>query len=101
MLQCDRIKVIDIPGGAAISVKAVPGSSRDKIAGVLGDRLKVNVSAAPEKGKANQAVARLLADALGIPPRDVVLRAGETRPQKEFIIANLSAAEVRARLARL
>lgn len=99
MQGCEKLALIDGPAGAVVSVKAVPGSSRDRIAGILGDRLKLTVSAAAEKGKANAAIARLLADALGVPPRDVVLRSGQTRPAKEFIIAGLSAAEVRRRLA--
>jgi uncharacterized protein (TIGR00251 family) len=47
-------------------VKAVPGASRDEIAGVLGGRLKVRVAAPPEGGKANRAIAMLLARAIGV-----------------------------------
>ena len=42
-------------------VKAVPGASLDTVAGALGDRLKVRISAAPEDGQANRAICRLLA----------------------------------------
>ncbi len=41
-------------------VKAVPGAAQDTVAGALGDRLKVRVSAAPEDGRANKAICRLL-----------------------------------------
>jgi hypothetical protein len=101
MQGSDKLSLSDSPAGTLLAVKAVPGSSRDRIAGVLGDRLKVTVSAAAEKGKANEAIARLLAEALGVPPRCVALRSGQTRPMKEFVIARLTAAEVRRRLAAL
>ncbi|MDX2114864.1 MAG: DUF167 family protein [Planctomycetota bacterium] len=71
-------------GGLHILVKAVPGASRDEIAGVLGERLKVRVSAAPEGGKANRAIAELLAAALGLKPRDVELVAGPASAEKTF-----------------
>ncbi|MGB9626422.1 MAG: DUF167 domain-containing protein, partial [Phycisphaerae bacterium] len=50
----------DTPGGVEVAVKVVPGSSRDRIMGVLGDALKIAVAAPPEKGKANQAVIEVL-----------------------------------------
>ncbi|KKK79180.1 hypothetical protein LCGC14_2836110, partial [marine sediment metagenome] len=40
-----------------IAVKAVPGASRDRVVGVLGDCLKVATSQPAEKGKANKAIA--------------------------------------------
>jgi uncharacterized protein YggU (UPF0235/DUF167 family) len=79
-------------------VKVVPGASRDSLAGWLGDALKVRVAAAPEKGKANAAVERMLARALGLPPKSVRIVAGVTSTRKTMEIDGLSAAEVRARL---
>lgn len=78
-----------------IKVKAVPGASRDKIASILGDALKVATSAPAEKGKANQAIARTLAKALGVPARAVRIVAGLSNPHKEFRIEGLSAQQVR------
>lgn len=69
-----------------VRVKAVPGASRDEVSGALGDRLKVRVSAPPEGGRANAAIAALLADACGIPPRSVELAHGASRPVKEFVL---------------
>lgn len=65
-----------------LQVKVVPKSSRDRVAGWVGDRLKVQVTAAPEKGKANAAVIDVLAEALGLPRRAVRITGGETSPQK-------------------
>ena len=48
-----------------LSLKFVPGSSRDEIVGWLGDSLKVKVKAPPEKGRANETVIALLAERFG------------------------------------
>ena len=73
-------------GELRIRIKAVPGSSRDGIAGPLGDRLKVRVAAPPEGGKANEAIAALLARTLGVPERAIVLRSGGSTPLKVFAV---------------
>ena len=99
MKDIARLNIRGVPGGAVLSVKVVPGASRDKIAGVLGDSLKVTTSAPPEKGKANLAVAALLARALGVDTRSVELVSGPANPRKEFRIAGLSPDQVRQRLS--
>ncbi|MFO0785353.1 MAG: DUF167 domain-containing protein [Phycisphaerales bacterium] len=79
-------------------LKVVPGSSRDAVAGVLGDRLKIKVAAAPEAGRANAAVCELLARALGIRPRDISVEAGATSPEKTVRVRGLTAGQLRAAL---
>ena len=79
-------------------MKVVPGASRNKIVGVLGEALKIAVSAPAEKGRANAAVARTLAQALGTNRRSVELVGGRTNPRKEFRISGLTAGQVRRRL---
>lgn len=69
-----------------IQVKVVPKASRDEVAGWLGDRLKVRVSAPPERGKANAAVENLLAKVLGLPPSAVRVVAGHAAPLKSVEI---------------
>jgi uncharacterized protein (TIGR00251 family) len=84
--------------GVLIRIKAVPGASRDQIAGLIGDRLKVRTSAPPEGGKANRAICRLLADAVGARPKDVVVAVGQTNPEKTIRIAGVTIDDVRAKL---
>ncbi len=85
-------------GAVLIYVKAVPGASRDVIAGVLGDRLKVRISAPPEKGKANAAICRVIAKALGVRPNTVSIHAGRRNPEKVVRVEGLSIEQVRAAL---
>ena len=98
MKDIGNIAVRDVDGGAVISVKAVPGASRDKVVGVLGDCLKVATSSAAEKGRANASIAKTLAGALGVGRRDVEIVAGATSPRKKFRISGASASDVRRRL---
>ena len=83
---------------ARISLKVVPGASRSEIAGWLGDRLKVRVTAAAESGKANNAVRTILASALGVPKSSVVIVVGRASPIKILEIQSLSEKEIRTKL---
>lgn len=101
MKSTEAISIRDVTGGCAIAVKVVPGASRDRVVGALGDALKVATSAPPEKGKANAAVAAILAQALGLDRRAAELLSGAGSPRKEFLVRCLSAAEARKRLEGL
>jgi uncharacterized protein (TIGR00251 family) len=92
------VKVDSVTGGAVLLVKVVPGSSREKIVGPLGERLKVAVRKPPEKGAANKAVCALLAEALGLRAGDVEILRGAGRPEKELLVRGLTPDEVRRRL---
>ena len=84
---------------ALLKVKVVPGSSRTRIDGWLGDSLKIRVTAKPEKGKANEAVGTVLAEALEIPISEVSLSSGRSTARKIFKINKLSDDEIHARLS--
>lgn len=72
----------------------VPGASSTEIVGWLDDELKVRVSAVPEKGRANVAVIKLLAKALGISKSDINLMSGLTSRHKVFEINSLEEAKL-------
>jgi uncharacterized protein (TIGR00251 family) len=65
-----------------LHLKVVPKASRDRVVGWVGDRLKIQVTAAPERGKANDAVIDVLAAALGVARSQVRIVTGETSPLK-------------------
>lgn len=81
-----------------LRVKVVPGARSEAIAGMLGDRLKVRVSAPPEDGKANAALCRLLARALELPARRVSIESGHGAREKTIRVADCAEDTVRARL---
>jgi len=75
-----------------LSVRLTPKGGRDAIDGMaqLADGrsvLKVRVAAAPSEGEANTALLRLIAKAVGVPPRDVTLSVGATSRVKQLAIA--------------
>jgi uncharacterized protein (TIGR00251 family) len=81
-----------VAGGVALAVRLTPKGGRDAIGGVelLADGrsvLKVRVRAAPSEGEANDALCRLLAKTVGVPPRDVTLAAGATARVKRLTIS--------------
>ena len=84
-----------------LPVKVVPGASRDRVAGRYGDGVKVQTSAPPEGGKANAAVTAILAQFLGLKPRQVQLISAPANPRKQFRISGLSAARLAEKLATL
>ena len=85
-------------GGTLLALKVVPGASRERIVGPLGQRLKVTVRKPPEKGAANMAVCALIAGALGLRAGEVEVVRGDTRPEKEVLVRSLRPDEVRKRL---
>ena len=93
-----RLSVQETADGVAIDVKVVPNAKSDAVAGLLGEALKVRVAAAPEAGKANKAVCRLLAERLQVDRRRVSVAAGSTSARKRIAIIGLDAAAVHAKL---
>lgn len=80
-------------------LRVVPGSKESGIVGRHGEAWKLRVTAAPERGRANEAAVRLLAETLGIVPADVRLVAGHGSRDKIVEVSGLGLAEAERRLA--
>ena len=87
-----------LAGAVEVHVRVVPRSSRDRIAGVLGDRLKLHVSSPPVDGEANRAVLALVARSAGLPPRAATLAAGISSRSKTVRLECDDPAQVARRL---
>ncbi len=85
--------------GVHMPVKVVPGASRSKIVGILDGALKVAVAAPPEKGKANKALIKILAETLGMPKNRVSIEQGQSSQHKIVLLHGADADPVRQRLA--
>jgi uncharacterized protein (TIGR00251 family) len=76
--------------GYLLRLTVVPGASRTEVAGLHGDRLKVRVNAAPEKGAANRKLLEFLAERLKVPKKAVRLSAGAGSREKTVEVLDLS-----------
>jgi uncharacterized protein (TIGR00251 family) len=86
-------------GGVLLPVKAQPGGRRNAVVGEHGGALKVMVTAAPEKGKANAAIIEVLAEAIGLRKGDLALLRGESSSEKTFVVSGMTSSELADRLA--
>jgi uncharacterized protein (TIGR00251 family) len=87
--------------GTILPVKAHAGARRNAIGKVQAGALQVSVTQAPEKGKANKAIIAVLAEALGVRKSQIELIAGETSPQKRFLVRDVSIGELSNRIVTL
>lgn len=83
---------------ARITVRLTPRGGRNAIDGWDGETLRVRVASAPVDGKANDALMRLLAKALGLAPSRLNLISGAQARVKTIEVDGLSADEVRRAL---
>ena len=82
-----------------IAVRLTPRGGRDAIDGWDGDVLRARVSAPAAEGRANEALVRLLARALGVAPSNVQMISGRQSRVKMFEIEGVSEDAARVRLA--
>jgi len=73
-----------------IDVHLQPGAKRDEIIGFRGDVLRAKVTAVAEKGRANQALLELVADAFGVPKSAIAIVRGQTSRNKVVSIQGLT-----------
>jgi hypothetical protein len=71
-----------------LQVQIQPRASSDAIAGVLGDRLKIRLTAPPVEGKANEHLIAYLARLFGVPKSQVILERGASSKRKQMRICS-------------
>lgn len=82
------LKLNEYDGGIRFSVKVQPRASRNRVCGVQGDALKIQLTAPPVDGAANQALIAFWADALHIARSNVTIVQGESSRLKVVQISN-------------
>jgi uncharacterized protein (TIGR00251 family) len=87
--------VRDSARGAQFALRVQPRASRTAIAGVIGDAVKLAITAPPVDGKANQAVIEFLSDLFHVSKGSIEIVSGETGRNKLIAIRGVSAEQVR------
>ncbi|MEA1927235.1 MAG: DUF167 domain-containing protein [Candidatus Auribacterota bacterium] len=91
----NQFEIRETKSGVIIEVKLHPRAGRDRIAGVMGNKLKIDVSAAPVKNKANKSMIKLLSKTLKVPQKAIVIRRGMTSRNKLIEISSISSEELK------
>ena len=76
--------------GLRVAVLVEPGATRNRLYGEHDGRLKVSVTAPPERGKANKALCKFLASELGLSKSQVHVLSGHASRLKEVLIERVS-----------
>lgn len=84
-----------------IDIQVVPRASRTRVVGVLGDRLKVQISSPPVDGAANEALIEFMAVTLAVKRSEVSIARGETSKKKCLRITGLDPRTAAEKLAAL
>jgi uncharacterized protein (TIGR00251 family) len=90
--------IVPQPDGVLLSVKLQPRASKNEIVGALGGELRIKVTAPPVDAAANEALLRLLAEALDCPRSKVELVRGQTSRHKTIKLHGMNAAIVTSSL---
>jgi uncharacterized protein len=87
--------------GISFAVKVQPRARKNAITGVVGDAIKLALTAPPVEGRANEAVIEFFADLFEIPRASVTIASGATSRTKVLRVAGLSKEAVQDRLKRV
>lgn len=87
--------------GVILEVRAHAGARKTGITGEHDGRLKVSVSQAPEKGKANTAIVEVLSQALALSKNQIELLSGAASSEKRFLLRGIEQGQLATRLEAL
>lgn len=85
------LSIRESAGRVRFSVRVQPRASRDELAGIHGDAIKVRLSAPPVDGAANEALVNFLSSIFAVPRRAIRILAGETSRSKVIEIEGVTA----------
>ncbi len=89
------IPIRDTPQGATFAVKVHPRARKNAFSGEIGEALKINLTAPPVEGKANDACIAFLAEVLGVSRSSVTIIAGQSSRQKVVRVAGRTAEQIK------
>ena len=87
------------PDGLCLRVRVQPRASRTEILGARGDELRIRLQAPPVDRAANEALVRVIAEALGVSRSAVDIVSGLASRSKTVVIRGVAEADAARRLA--
>ncbi len=87
-------------GAVTFAVKVVPRASKNQIAGMEGDAVKVRLTAPPVEGKANAALVRFLAETLGVSRAQIEIVTGHASRHKVVRVRGVTAKQIESMLLK-
>lgn len=84
--------------GIILSVRVHPGAKRNEIRGEQAGALRVSVTTAPEKGKANKTLIEFLAKSFAVRRSQMEIISGETSSQKRICFTDISLEQLREKI---
>ena len=91
-------KVSHQADAVVFAVKVHPRARRERISGIVGDALKVELTAPPIDGRANEACIRFLAEFLKVPRSSITIAAGASSRNKVIRVTGISASSIELRI---
>ena len=93
---------IEEKGGAVVlRVLVQPRASRNELAGIHGDCLKIRVTSPPVEDQANKKLCAFLSKLIGVGKKQVEVVGGHKTRVKKVMISNTSMDEVRKKLSQI
>jgi uncharacterized protein (TIGR00251 family) len=93
-----KVEIASHSAGAVIKIKAHPGARRQGLSGIHDGALKIDVNSAPEKGKANKEIRKILAGVFGLRQAELELLSGETSQLKKILLKGIAPEEAAAKI---
>ncbi len=85
-------------GAVTFAVKVVPRASKNQVAGVEGDAIKIRLNAPPVEGKANDALIEFLADVLDLRRAQIEIITGHTSRHKVVRVRGATGTQIEEKL---
>lgn len=89
ILSDNQLDIKELPDGIAFKVRVQPRSSKNAIAGIMGDSLKINITSPPVDGEANAACIAFFANIFSVGKSTVLITGGHRSRLKIIKVAGL------------
>ncbi|MEG6585971.1 DUF167 domain-containing protein [Dendrosporobacter sp. 1207_IL3150] len=100
-METTGLDIKSLPDGVSLKVRVQPRASRNMIAGLFGDCLKIHLSTPPVDGAANQACIEFIAAVFDVPRSRVTISSGHKNRIKNIKIMGIDKASLIDKLETL